>query len=600
MSALDTVQFVEEGRAWSARRRLGSAWTAAVAVVAAAGAVWVILAGDVLVRDGWFALLSACSILCFAGAGILWLRQRPESSIGVMLLALGGVASVQSFQGSSSPLAFSIGVLADVVLALAAWYLLLAFPTLRLSRWAAAVYSVGVTGALVGFVPWFFLSPHVAGATPLARCTAACPTNALMLANRPDVAGHFGTVEDSFIVAFSVAFLALVAARLAVATPPRRRVLAPVYAVGGFWLATFGAYHLASLVGIGDTRYYTMLGWLLTAARLVIPLAFVASLLVARVFAARALATMLHRVGARPSAGELERTARKALGDPSLRLALWHRNPDEWTDVVGRPVADGHGRGRSVRVLRSRGLPVAELRYDDSLDTDSELVDAAATAVLLSLERGAILSELRQSDRRVAAAGAAERRRIERNLHDGTQQRLVALRMRMAFTRELVRSDPDRAGRDLDTLGEELDAVLDEIRAVARGTYPPILREEGLAEALADAVRTHPRARLTRSSVRRYPEDIEAAVYFSAVEALQNATKHSGSGSDISVSLWDDGAELRFEVLDDGHGFDPAGLTPDGGLAGIRERLCAFGGDLDVRSAPGRGARVSGAVPLSS
>jgi signal transduction histidine kinase len=262
---------------------------------------------------------------------------------------------------------------------------------------------------------------------------------------------------------------------------------------------------------------------------------------------------MLQRLGRRPGAAELERAARDALGDPALRLALWRPEASVWTDVQGELMhASAPTATRSSRILRSDGLPVAELRYDASLDEDPELVDAASTAVLLSLERSAVLAELRRSRRRVAAAGDAERRRLEQNLHDSAQQRLVALRIRMGLVQELAGGDHEEVGSELGRLGHEVDTVLDEIRAVAHGTYPPILREEGLAEALADAVRTHPRARLSRGNVGRYPEEIEAAVYFSAMEVLQNASKHSGPDASILVSLWEDGSELRFEVLDDG------------------------------------------------
>ncbi len=599
MTTVDTAHLADEGRRYSWTTWLRPRWLAPTAALAAGAAAYIVVASDVLARPGWFALFSAYNILAFATAALLWLHLRPRSGVGPMLLGLTALVAIQSLQGSSSSLAFSIGVLADPFTVLLAWYALMSFPSSRLTRPAAAVFAIAPVGVFLGFAPWFFLSPHVAGGTPLARCTPACPTNALMIANRPDAAGHFGTVEEIFAVVFAVAFLVLIATRIAVASPPRRRVLASVYVVGAFWLTVFAGYQIAAYLVVTDARVYDTLGWLLVSARIALPLAFVVALLVARVFAGRALSTMLKRLGRRPGAAELERAARDALGDPALRLALWRPEASMWTDVQGELMhASAPTATRSSRILRSDGLPVAELRYDASFDEDPELVDAASTAVLLSLERSAVLAELRRSRRRVAAAGDAERRRLEQNLHDSAQQRLVALRIRMGLVQELAGGDHEAVGSELGRLGHEVDTVLDEIRAVAHGTYPPILREEGLAEALADAVRTHPRARLSRGNVERYPEEIEAAVYFSAMEVLQNASKHSGPDASILVSLWEDGSELRFEVLDDGCGFDPAAVRADRGLAGIEERLRAFGGGLEIRSAPGRGSRVFGTVPL--
>jgi signal transduction histidine kinase len=599
MTSVDTAHAADEGRWYTWTTWLRPRWLAPTAVLAAGAAASVSLSGDVLVRPGWFAAFSAYNVLAFATAALLWLRLRPRSSVGLMLLGLAALVAIQSLQGSSSSLAFSIGVLADPFTVLLAWYALMSFPSSKLTRPAAAVFTIAPVGIFLGFAPWFFLSPHVSGGTPLARCTPACPTNALMIANRPDVAGHFGTLEEIFAVAFAVAFLALIAIRIDVASPPRRRVLASVYVVAAFWLTAFAGYQIAAYLVVTDLRVYSTLGWLLVAARIALPLAFVVALLVARVFAGRALSTMLQRVGRRPGAADLERAARDALGDPALRLGLWRPEASAWTDVRGELMdASAPADERSSRILRSDGLPVAELRYDASLDEDPELVDAASTAILLSLERSAVVAELRRSRRRIAAAGDAERRRLEQNLHDSAQQRLVALRIRMGLVQELVGGDHEAAGSELGRLGHEVDTVLDEIRAVAHGIYPPILREEGLAEALADAVRLHPRARLSRGNVGRYPEEVEAAVYFSTMEVLQNASKHSGPNADILVSLWEDGTELRFEVLDDGCGFDPAGVRASGGLAGVEERLKAFGGGLEIRSAPGRGSRIFGSVRL--
>jgi signal transduction histidine kinase len=588
-----------ERAAWVAWIRPWPVATAAI-VVAATTAVLTV-AGDVLVRPGWFALFAAYNVVAFAGVGLLWRRQRPQSHVGPLLLLLAAFLAVVSLQGTSSSLPFSIGVLFDPVSALLAWYIVLAYPAVRLTRAAAATLGLAVVAVVPGFVPWFFLSPHVAGATPLARCTEECPANALMLANRPDIAGSFATVEEVFRVLFATAFVALLVGRLVVATPPRRRILAPVYVVACAWIAAFGVFGAVRYFVVTDVRVWDTLGWFLTGTRVTLPLAFALALILARTFAGGALATMMQRVQGQLSPAELERAAGEALGDANLRFAVWRS--EGWADVDGAPIVPAAvAPGRRWRELRSAGRPVAGLGYDAALDDDPELIDAVSTAVLLGFdrsrtdsERQRILSELHASRRRIATASATERRRIERDLHDSAQQQLVALRIHLDRASE-------RLGRDaeLERVGEGLEQALDEIRAIAHGAYPAVLRDFGIGAALSEAARSETRARVQVGLLGRYSEDVESAVYFSALEALQNASKHCPPGSRITVEVWEDSGEALFEVRDDGPGFDPESAVPGGGLVGIRDRLAAAGGRLEIRSELGHGARVRGAVPTQA
>jgi signal transduction histidine kinase len=332
-----------------------------------------------------------------------------------------------------------------------------------------------------------------------------------------------------------------------------------------------------------------------------LPLAFALALILARMFAGGALAAMMQRVQGQPTPMELERAAGEALGDTDLRFAVWRSESEDWADVDGAPIVPAAvAPGRQWRELRSGGQPVAGLGYDAALDDDPELIDAVSTAVLLGFERSRtdserqrILSELQASRRRIATASATERRRIERDLHDSAQQQLVALRIHLDRASE-------RLGRDaeLERVGEGLEQALDEIRAIAHGAYPAVLRDFGIGAALSEAARSETRARVQVGPLGRYSEDVEAAVYFSALEALQNASKHCPAGARITVEVWEDSDEVRFEVRDDGPGFDPATAVGGGGLVGIRDRLAAAGGNLEIHSEPGHGARVRGAVPV--
>jgi signal transduction histidine kinase len=224
-------------------------------------------------------------------------------------------------------------------------------------------------------------------------------------------------------------------------------------------------------------------------------------------------------------------------------------------------------------------------------------LDAALQDSLEDLQRRA--EELRSSRARIVAAGDAERRRIERDLHDGAQQRLVAVSIELGLARAALERDPDEAVAILDRLqGEVRDTVAD-VRALAHGVYPPALRDGGLSDALrAAAARAALPTDVDARDIGRYPEVIEAAVYFCCLEALQNAAKHAGPGAEALITVLADGDVLHFEVRDNGAGFaddrGPAGQ----GLQNMIDRVGALGGSLDVTSAPGQGTVVAGVVPV--
>jgi signal transduction histidine kinase len=207
--------------------------------------------------------------------------------------------------------------------------------------------------------------------------------------------------------------------------------------------------------------------------------------------------------------------------------------------------------------------------------------------------------ELRASRARVVAAADAERRRIERDLHDGAQQHLVALAVNLRLARELAESDPVGARAVLEQLAGDVHEALEEIRDLAHGIYPQLLVDRGLSEGLRAAVSRAPvRARLETGALGRYEAEVEATVYFCCLEALQNVGKHAGADARATLRVWEEQGGLRFEVADDGAGFDPRVKPRGSGLINMSDRLGALGGRLSVVSAPGDGTRVAGAVPL--
>jgi signal transduction histidine kinase len=209
------------------------------------------------------------------------------------------------------------------------------------------------------------------------------------------------------------------------------------------------------------------------------------------------------------------------------------------------------------------------------------------------------MTELDVSRKRIARAADLERSRIERDLHDGAQQRLIGLRIKLTLAEELAHADPVGGLAAIRELGDEVELALEELRSLAHGVYPPLLGDRGLADALRSvlsdsALPVH----LTTHGMTRLSPEVETAVYFTCVEAAQNAMKHAGGATGLWVSLDQDDA-LRFEVRDDGSGFEPPGAGGNGGLRNMRDRVEASGGRLTIDSAPGEGTRVRGVVPLT-
>ncbi|MGH2554954.1 MAG: histidine kinase [Actinomycetota bacterium] len=230
--------------------------------------------------------------------------------------------------------------------------------------------------------------------------------------------------------------------------------------------------------------------------------------------------------------------------------------------------------------------------------TEKLLADLAAQAGLV-LRNVRLIEELRASRKRLVAAQDQERRRLERNLHDGAQQQLVALKVRLGLAKATAEKDPSATRAMLDQLEGATQEALDELRDLARGIYPPVLADQGLPAALqAQARKSALPVRIESDGIGRYDQEAEAAVYFCCLEALQNVAKYA-EASGASIKLWTEDGSLAFSVRDDGHGFDPSVSRYGTGLQGMADRLAALGGGLEVRSAPGEGTTVAGRVPAT-
>ena len=286
--------------------------------------------------------------------------------------------------------------------------------------------------------------------------------------------------------------------------------------------------------------------------------------------------------------------------------AIWPHGSSPSTAVAlgadgGLPAFEGTSRAVAVQhggeLLGA--LSLQKPRNEPLTGTEDELLRHLASQAGLVLRNAALIDELRASRRRLVEAQDAERRKIERNLHDGAQQQLIALTIQLGLLEESA--DDPAAVRQLTPIVQDgLHAALDDLRDLARGIYPPLLAGQGLVPALqAQARKAALPVEIDADGIGRYPQDAEAAVYFCTLEALQNITKYAGA-SRATIGLSCSGGSLRFTVTDDGAGFDTANTRHGTGLQGMADRLAALGGALDVRSRPGRGTTVTGQLPVTA
>ena len=272
-------------------------------------------------------------------------------------------------------------------------------------------------------------------------------------------------------------------------------------------------------------------------------------------------------------------------------------------DVPAYPAAD------RILPVRYQGevlgaLSVSKRPGESLTPTEDRLLADLAAQVGLVLKNAGLreqllarLEEIRASRQRLVAAQDSERRRIERNIHDGAQQQLVALAIKLSLTESMIGTDTDGERELLAELRQDAAGAVEDLRDLARGIYPPLLAGEGLVAALEAQARKAPvPTSVTADGVGRYPQEMEAAVYFCVLEALQNVAKYAGA-TRAEVRLAASGHDLRFEVTDDGAGFDPGSKAYGTGLQGMADRLHAHGGSLDVRSSPGAGTTIAGRLP---
>jgi signal transduction histidine kinase len=266
-------------------------------------------------------------------------------------------------------------------------------------------------------------------------------------------------------------------------------------------------------------------------------------------------------------------------------------------ELLGALVTERPGQAQPLSQEEER--TIIELARQVGLTLHNVRLDSALQASLDEVRRQA--AELQASRGRIVAASDAARRTIERNLHDGAQQHLVALAVKVRLAKQIGGRDPDRANKILDELGTDIEETIRELRDLSHGIYPPLLADKGLVEALSSAARRSALpATVQAEGIGRYPPEKEAAVYFCCLEAMQNAAKYAGEGASLSISVREEAGGLLFSVADDGAGFDVGRRGVGAGFTNMSDRLGAVGGTLRVESTVGRGTRVMGAIPLAA
>jgi signal transduction histidine kinase len=588
----------------------------AFAVAGLAGCAAVAVSVAIVVSgDASHPLLIASARALIVGAPVAvglyaWYR-RPEERFGGVLVAAGAAWFATTLAESDDATIYSIGRAAGWVTEVVLVYLTLSFPTGRLPTRTDRLL-VGAMGAvvLVMYMPRLFVAREFEVPSPFTSCMRDCPENAFFALDREPafIDGVVRPVGVALVFLVMTAVVLRLRKRRREATPLTRRMLGPVVAVTA---ARAGLLGVAIVVRHVDssTRSVEVVAWLLALAIPAIALAFLAGLVRWRLFAGDALQRLTECVRDVPNAVTLRGAFADAFKDPTLEIVLPATGSDAgWLDSAGRPVTlPEPGTGRGVSEIRNDGRLVAVLVHDEGLWAWPELVRAsvAVAGVVLDNQRlaaqaEASMRELRRSRARMASSAVRERRRIERDLHDGAQQRLVALRIELELAEDLIRTDPARGAARLHELEAELDDALEELRSLAHGVYPPLLADRGLDDGLrAVADRSAIPVELDLHELGRYPLEIENAVYFCVLEALQNVQKHAGGAHRAVVRL--DGSspgELRFAVVDDGAGV--AALRPGVGITNMKDRLAAVGGEVTVTSTVGVGTHVRGRVPGST
>jgi signal transduction histidine kinase len=564
-----------------------------------AGAAAAILATSADPALSTFQIVSVPAIgLLWIGTGLLAWYRRPESRTGA-LMALVGFAWLLDPLAElwNAPAAVVIGYLLGPVYIVAVAHLVLAYPSGRLPSKSLRVLVGGLyVTATLGQLPGLLMA-HIA-----STYNEGGGGNPLLIHTIKLSSEWPGAVVEALGVVLLALTVRAMLRRLRVATGPRRRLLAPL-----IWPAAgmFGFLALVLVSAIASLPHWVgTVGWVgETICFAAIPVSFLAFLLRTQASGVGAVGDLMATLQSATGRGGLRDAMAQVLRDPSIEIAYWLPEQAKYVDADGRPfeLPQPDSR-RAVAEIEHDGRPVAAVVHDATLLDQPGLIQSVGAAAALALENERLdaelrarIEEVRASRVRLITAEEAARRRLERSLHDGPQQRLVALALGMRTARSRLPEHPDTAAELIEACEKELTTTIDELRELARGIHPAVLSDRGLQPALESLCGRFPiPVEIGELPPERLPAPVESAAYLVISEALANIARYSHA-SHATVTVARRNGHALVEVRDDGvGGADP---SRGNGLRGLVDRVGALDGSLELVSAPGEGTIVYAEIP---
>jgi signal transduction histidine kinase len=514
----------------------------------------------------------------FVASGVVAWSRRPDNRTGALMILVGFLWFLGLLGFAEQDALYRIGDLVGRPLQVAVFvYLLLAFPTGRLETRGARV---------------------LAGAAFVDACIVR---NSSRLFDDDRLAGRLYDASEIAIIVIFLGIIGVLARRWRAGSGAWRRAVGPLLWPGALALSMLILFFANDVAGepLGTTP-----AWLYRIAYAVLPLLFLAGLLRMRLARAGVAELLLQLERPQPAADVRDAIAR-ALGDPTVDVLYWLPDEKRYVDRGGRPAAlPRDDPQRAATLVERDGRRVAAIVHEEVLSNDPELLRAVSAAAALALENARLQAELRArleeleaSRARSFEAADLERKRIERNLHDATQQRLTSVALALGLAESRLASDPRAARESIAQAKQALAAALAELRDLSRDIHPSVLTEGGLRPALEDLAYTTPLpVRIAADLNGRLPEHVEATAYYVIAEALTNVAKHADASRAV-VTIGRENERLAVSVRDDGVG----GAAPgDGsGLRGLADRVGALGGTFEVESDDDRGTEIRAWIPCA-
>jgi signal transduction histidine kinase len=587
---------------------------AAVGVIFAIADVALIVSSHHQVEKAVSAVLGPIIGLSFIGTGAFaWLR-RPRNRFGALMAGVGFAWFVAGLIAANNPVLATVGAYVGPLYLVMVAQVIVSFPTGRSETdWARVLIVAAYVTALLVRLPYFLLGGSL-GQVAYVGGGDNLPQNSFALTQRADLAAVFEVLASMLGVAILGGIVAVLVAKRRRSTVPQRRAQAPMLWTGLVLVATLLVTFVLDLLGTSRASQDAV-----AVANLVafagLPFAFLLGIVRTRYTRLGRVGDLVERLADVEARSSLRDALADALGDRALQLLFWREKSGTYVTYEGREVEPPQpGSGWAVTEVRAPGgegdgagesVRIGAIVHDVALLDDPGLVRAVAGSAALAMENERLEAELRarveeleRSRARLLEIGMFERRRLERDLHDGAQQRLVALSLQLGLARRKLDGSPEAAGEMLEAAREELGQALEELRELARGIHPAILTDRGLPAALrALADRTPLPVELDALPDERLPAPVEAAAYFVVAESLTNVARYAAA-TRASVRVARDDGYVAVEVQDDGvGGADPASGT---GLRGLTDRLAALDGRLQVISPPGEGTLIRADIPCAS